>query len=119
MHTERYFVDEANYQRIYESDYRIAVGTTSLRALEAGISPEQLRETNIFLHPGVDVRSIDALVTNFHLPESSLMMLISSLIGRKKALELYQVAIEHQYRFFSYGDGMCILRDPKTYKDLN
>jgi S-adenosylmethionine:tRNA ribosyltransferase-isomerase len=62
------------------------------------------------LHPGKDVHSIRALVTNFHLPQSSLIMLVSSLIGREKTLQIYQVAIEHKYRFFSYGDGMLILR---------
>jgi S-adenosylmethionine:tRNA ribosyltransferase-isomerase len=69
-----------------------------------------MKGTSIFLHPGKMVHSIDALVTNFHLPKSSLIMLVSSLLGRKKVLELYDLAIKEKYRFFSYGDGMLILR---------
>ena len=73
-----------------------------------------MQGTSIFLHPGKAVHSIDALVTNFHLPQSTLLMLISSLIGRKKVLELYEIAIKERYRFFSYGDGMLILRKKRS-----
>ena len=66
--------------------------------------------TDIFLHPGKEVKSIQGLITNFHLPKSSLIMLVSSLIGREKTMELYKEAVKEKYRFFSYGDGMLILR---------
>ena len=95
-----------------------AVGTTSLRVLESchngnefEITPGEIKETSIFLHPGVAVNSINGLITNFHLPKSTLLMLVSSLIGRDKTLELYSEAIENDYRFFSYGDSMLILRE--------
>ena len=94
-----------------------AVGTTSLRTLESAhrigldnFIPSEIYATDIFLYPGVEVKSVNALVTNFHLPESTLLMLVSSLIGREKTLELYEIAKENQYRFFSYGDAMLILR---------
>lgn len=113
MHTERYYVDKENLDKINNADGIIAVGTTSLRVLESSygknIGPETIYETDIFLYPGVKVRSIKGLVTNFHLPGSTLLMLVSSLIGREKALSLYKEAIEHEYRFFSYGDSMLIL----------
>ncbi len=73
------------------------------------VTPDEYFSTNIFLHPGVEVKSISGLITNFHLPESTLLMLVSSLIGRIKALELYEIAIKERYRFFSYGDAMLIL----------
>ena len=118
MHSERYFVDSENKNKILNHKKIFAVGTTSLRVLESchngsefEINPGEVKETNIFLHPGVDVNSINGLVTNFHLPKSTLLMLVSSLIGRVKTLELYREAIEHDYRFFSYGDSMLILRE--------
>ncbi len=120
MHEEFYSIDEKNLKLIQEARFRVAVGTTSLRTLESAWTEngvqfdvkQGFKGTSIFLHPGKDVNSIDALVTNFHLPKSSLIMLVSSLIGRQKVLELYKLAIENKYRFFSYGDGMLILRDP-------
>ena len=122
MHEEFFSVDQENLKLIREAKYRIAVGTTSLRTLEScwqdgnvKFDPEAgLKGTSIFLHPGKTAQSIDALVTNFHLPKSSLIMLVSSLIGREKVLELYELAIKEKYRFFSYGDGMLILRKPKS-----
>ncbi len=117
MHRERFFVSEPDRQRINQASSRIAVGTTSLRALESGwrgdhfaLESQQWHETDIFLHPGKDVHSIDGLITNFHLPGSSLIMLVSALIGREKTLELYRLAVKERYRFFSYGDAMLILR---------
>ncbi len=121
MHTENYFIDEANTKLIQEAYQSgrpiIAVGTTTLRALESSFSklsvgaftPNNMLETSIFLHPGVNVRSISGLITNFHLPESTLLMLVSALIGRQKVLELYEHAVKNQYRFFSYGDANLIL----------
>ena len=118
MHEELYTIDEENLKKIREAKFRIAVGTTTLRTLESSWSDGNIefdpkggmKGTSIFLHPGKIVHSIDAMVTNFHLPKSSLIMLVSSLLGRKKVLELYELAIKEKYRFFSYGDGMLILR---------
>ncbi len=119
MHSENYFVSPDDWQSILKSDYKVAVGTTSLRVLESlwpdrmSYNPGEMKDTSIFLHPGVHVESIQALLTNFHLPESTLLMLVSSLIGRETTLELYREAVAQKYRFFSYGDAMLILRDPK------
>lgn len=118
MHSERYFVDQDNLQKIREAKSRIAVGTTSLRVLESSygqdgdfpLEADRLYQTEIFVYPGINVRSIDGLITNFHLPKSTLLMLVSSLIGRTKCLELYKIAVDEGYRFFSYGDAMLILR---------
>jgi S-adenosylmethionine:tRNA ribosyltransferase-isomerase len=124
MHSEFYSIDRANLEKIQDKAGNIfAVGTTSLRTLESAyqkdkkqvdLAPDQWFETDIFLHPGVPVHSIAGLITNFHLPKSTLIMLVSSLIGRKKTLELYQHAIEQGYRFFSYGDAMLIIRNQLT-----
>ena len=118
MHTEKYFVSENNLEKINSNKNIFAVGTTSLRVLESAhdgsdfkITADQMYETDIFLHPGIEVKSIRGLVTNFHLPKSTLLMLVSSLIGREKTIELYNEAIANEYRFFSYGDAMLILRD--------
>jgi S-adenosylmethionine:tRNA ribosyltransferase-isomerase len=114
MHSEEYFVDEVNLQKIRASKNTFAVGTTSLRVLESSfgkdISAGTHYKTQIFLHPGVEVESVQGLITNFHLPESTLLMLVSALIGREKTLELYKIAVKEKYRFFSYGDAMLILR---------
>lgn len=122
MHEEFYSIDQENLKIIQEAKFRIGVGTTSLRTLESAWKDQNVRfdptagfqGTSIFLHPGKEVHSIDALVTNFHLPKSSLLMLVSALVGREKVLELYRMAIEKKYRFFSYGDGMLILRKPSA-----
>jgi S-adenosylmethionine:tRNA ribosyltransferase-isomerase len=124
MHEEFFSIDSENLKIIQDAKFRVAVGTTSLRTLESSWEDNQVRfheesglkGTSIFLHPGKEVHSIDALVTNFHLPKSSLIMLVSSLVGRQKVLELYQLAIKEKYRFFSYGDGMLILRKPSSTK---
>ena len=93
----------------------IAVGTTSVRALEsASINGEITAyqgETDIFIYPGYQFRSVDAMVTNFHLSESTLLMLVSAFAGKKHILEAYQHAIQQRYRFFSYGDAMFITRN--------
>ncbi len=122
MHEEFFTIDEENLKTIQEAKFRIAVGTTTLRTLESSFhdgnvqfeKPGSLHSTSIFLYPGKKVQSIDAMVTNFHLPQSSLIMLVSALIGREKTLEIYKIAIENKYRFFSYGDGMLILRKKKS-----
>lgn len=90
----------------------IAVGTTSVRCLETASQSGEIKpytgDTDIFIYPGYSFRSVDALLTNFHLPESTLIMLVSAFAGRENILHAYQEAIEQQYRFFSYGDAMFI-----------
>lgn len=91
----------------------IAVGTTSLRSLESaaqnGVLTPCSRDTDIFIYPGYEFKICDGLITNFHLPESTLLMLVSAFIGYKEAMVLYQEAIEKRYRFFSYGDTSLLL----------
>ena len=91
----------------------VAVGTTVVRALESATCDGQLHpfagETQIFIFPGYRITSIDALLTNFHLPQSTLLMLVSALAGREFVLEAYRHAVRERYRFFSYGDAMLIL----------
>ena len=91
----------------------IAVGTTSCRTLESFAEPDGMLTarsgwTNIFIYPGYTFRCIDALITNFHLPESTLIMLVSALAGRENILHAYQTAVAKRYRFFSFGDAMFI-----------
>ena len=91
----------------------IAVGTTVVRALESALRDGEVRpfagETQIFIFPGYRITSIDALITNFHLPESTLLMLVSAFVGRELMLDAYRHAVAQRYRFFSYGDAMLIL----------
>ena len=90
----------------------IAVGTTVLRALESALVDGELQpfagETNIFIVPGYRIRSIDALLTNFHLPESTLLMLVSAFAGKQRVFAAYEHAVRERYRFFSYGDAMLL-----------
>ncbi|MDF3845632.1 tRNA preQ1(34) S-adenosylmethionine ribosyltransferase-isomerase QueA [Pseudomonas citronellolis] len=94
----------------------IAVGTTSVRSLESAARDGQLKpfsgDTDIFLYPGRPFHVVDALVTNFHLPESTLLMLVSAFAGYPQTMAAYAAAVEHEYRFFSYGDAMFITRNP-------
>jgi S-adenosylmethionine:tRNA ribosyltransferase-isomerase len=91
----------------------IAVGTTVVRALESASKDGEMHpfagETQIFIFPGYRFSSIDGLITNFHLPQSTLLMLVSALAGREFMLDAYRHAVEQSYRFFSYGDAMLIL----------
>ncbi len=91
----------------------IAVGTTVVRALESASRDGEVKpfagETRIFIFPGYRIRSVDALITNFHLPESTLLMLVSAFAGRERVLAAYRHAVERRYRFFSYGDAMFIV----------
>jgi S-adenosylmethionine:tRNA ribosyltransferase-isomerase len=93
----------------------IAVGTTVVRALESALRDGRVQpfagETQIFIFPGYRITSVDALVTNFHLPESTLLMLVSAFAGRELMLDAYRHAVHERYRFFSYGDAMLILPD--------
>lgn len=119
MHVEHYSVPEETARKIEECKARggrvIAVGTTSCRTLESAASahPEgkvtaSEGDTGIFIYPGYTFKAIDGLITNFHLPESTLIMLVSALLGREKTLHAYEVAIAEKYRFFSFGDSMFI-----------
>ncbi len=111
MHSEYYDIsDEA--KEILDSDIPVlSVGTTSTRTIEfyAKHGKIQRGEANLFLHPGNKPSRVDHLLTNFHLPKSTLLMLVASFVGVEKALELYAEAIEKKYRFYSYGDAMLIL----------
>jgi len=119
MHSERYAISADAAQKISsvangDSGRIVAVGTTVTRVLEHVVTEhgsvvEGAGETEIFLHPGKDFRCVDALLTNFHLPESTLLMLISAMAGTELVLEAYQKAVEERYRFYSYGDCMLIL----------
>ena len=91
----------------------VCVGTTSVRTLETmadddGIIHPGARDTAIFIYPGVKIKAVDALITNFHLPQSTLLMLVSALTGREEALRVYREAVQERYRFFSFGDAMFI-----------
>ena len=117
MHSEFYQVTEeaaATLNAVRAAGGRIiCVGTTSVRTLETVATPDGMvhagcGDTAIFIHPGVQIKAVDALITNFHLPQSTLLMLISALMGRENALAAYQVAVQERYRFFSFGDAMFI-----------
>ncbi len=110
MHRERYSVSDEALQAIAGRRV-LAVGTTSLRALEAAAaSGETSGETDLFIYPGYEFQVVDRLLTNFHLPKSTLLMLVCAFAGRDNVLRAYQHAIEQRYRFFSYGDAMLIER---------
>jgi S-adenosylmethionine:tRNA ribosyltransferase-isomerase len=116
MHSERYTILQATVDAILETRARggrvVAVGTTSLRALEAAAQPGQLHagsgETDIFITPGYRFQVVDALLTNFHLPRSTLLMLVSAFAGVDTIRAAYAHAIAEHYRFFSYGDAMLL-----------
>ncbi len=100
----------------------IAVGTTSVRCLETAALSGRIQpfqgDTNIFIYPSFRYQVVDALVTNFHLPESTLMMLVSAFAGYRHTMEAYREAIQQQYRFFSYGDAMFITKNDEAYLEL-
>lgn len=115
MHTEPWEITEENAERLCSAikDGRriVAVGTTAMRVLESAIdlnAPQPFQGgqglTDLFIYPGYEFKAVDALVTNFHLPESSLILLVSAFMGRERLLNAYREAISNQYRFFSYGD---------------
>lgn len=114
MHSEYYQVDRENAKKIREAKAQgrriIAVGTTSARVLESMTEIEaQARETNLFIYPPYEFKLVDALITNFHLPESTLLMLVSALIGRERVFYAYEEAVKARYRFFSLGDACLFL----------
>ena len=123
MHQESIEVSPETVAKIKETKARggrvIAVGTTATRALEGAVKESETGtieafrgQTDLFIYPGYKWRVVDGLITNFHLPESSLLMLVSAMIGRERLLDIYQKAIALNYRFYSFGDAMLIL--PQT-----
>jgi len=131
MHSEYLEVDQATCDAIAETKAAgrrvIAVGTTSVRSLESASQTEQAKqvgmiqpyagETEIFIYPGYEFQTVDALITNFHLPESTLIMLVSAFAGRGPVLNAYDEAVKEEYGFFSYGDAMFLTKNPEA-KDL-
>ena len=118
MHTEFFSVSKESADIINERKARggrlICVGTTSCRTIESvgeenGHIPEMSGDTGIFIYPGYKFKAVDALITNFHLPESTLLMLVSALYSKEKIMEAYKTAVEEEYRFFSFGDAMLIV----------
>ena len=114
MHAERFEICDASARAINQANRIIAVGTTSLRVLEsarrdAGKIVAQDGETDLFIYPPYDFRAVDSLLTNFHLPRSTLLMLVSAFAGREFVLAAYEEAIRENYRFYSYGDCMLIV----------
>lgn len=118
MHSEFYMVDEENAKIINDAKASgnrvISVGTTSCRTLEScadkkGHIVSGSGWTDIFIYPGYDFKIIDGLITNFHLPESTLLMLVSAFAGREHIMEAYKVAVKEKYRFFSFGDAMILI----------
>ena len=124
MHSEWVDLPQTTVDLIEETKARgnrvFAVGTTTIRTLEGVATQEgQLRAyqgpVNLFIYPGYEWKVIDGLITNFHLPGSSLLMLVSALLGRQRLMDLYQEAINQAYRFYSFGDAMVILPDAREY----
>ena len=117
MHSEWVNIPDATVTAIQQAQARggrvIAVGTTVARALEGACQQGPLKpwqgRTDVFIYPGYQWRVVEGLITNFHLPKSSLLMLVSALVGRQRLLAVYEDAIAHQYRFYSFGDAMLIL----------
>src|SRR5688572_29474409 len=110
MHTERFCIS-AKAMAMIENRRVLAVGTTSLRALEAAAQGGRLEgETDLFIYPGFRFKVVERLLTNFHLPRSTLLMLVAAFAGKDRLLEAYDHAIRRKYRFFSYGDAMLIER---------
>ncbi|MDD5945590.1 MAG: tRNA preQ1(34) S-adenosylmethionine ribosyltransferase-isomerase QueA [Clostridia bacterium] len=118
MHSEYYVVEQEEADKINTCRKNggriIAVGTTSTRTLESvtdenGVVHAKSGWTKIFIYPGYKFKAIDCLITNFHLPESTLIMLVAALVGREKILDTYRIAVKEKYRFFSFGDAMFIV----------
>ncbi len=106
LHFERYSIPEDSWREIESAQRVVAVGTTSVRTLESG---ERSGSTNLFIYPGYRFRRVGAMLTNFHLPRTSLLLLVCALAGTELTLAAYRHAVAEKYRFFSYGDCMLIL----------
>ena len=118
MHSEHFYIKQEDADKINQAKQNgkkvIAVGTTSCRVLETiadenGMVKPTEGDTQIFIYPGYHFKCLDALITNFHLPESTLLMLVSALAGREYIMKAYQEAVKEKYRFFSFGDAMLII----------
>ena len=118
MHSEHYHVPQVAAELINQTKANggrvICVGTTSCRTVESaadenGRLTECSGDTEIFIYPGYKFKCLDALITNFHLPESTLIMLVSALAGYENTMNAYKIAVEEKYRFFSFGDAMFII----------
>ena len=118
MHSEYIEMSEENAEIINEAKREgrriIAVGTTSVRVLEScakneGIVTAEKKDTNIFIYPSYKFKIVDGLITNFHLPESTLIMLVSAFAGYDQTMDIYNTAVKENYRFFSFGDAMLII----------
>jgi S-adenosylmethionine:tRNA ribosyltransferase-isomerase len=110
LHSERYSVAAAAWERIRAAPRVLAVGTTTVRVLESLARGAPLEgRTDLFVLPGFEFRRVDALLTNFHLPRSTLLALVMAFAGVEETLRLYQLAIEERYRFYSFGDAMLLL----------
>ena len=118
MHTERCVIPQKAYDAIAEAKERggrvVAIGTTVVRTLEGmastpgGLRPGSL-DTGIFIYPGFRFKVVDGLITNFHLPKSTLVMLVAAFAGYDRTMKAYREAVQERYRFFSFGDAMIIL----------
>ena len=118
MHSEHFYIKQEDADKINETKKNgkrvIAIGTTSCRVLETisseknGMVKEAEGDTQIFIYPGYTFKCIDGLITNFHLPESTLLMLVSAFAGKEYVMKAYKEAVEKEYKFFSFGDAMYI-----------
>ena len=119
MHSEHFYIKQEDVDKINKAKKEgrrvIAVGTTSCRVLESiadektGIVKQIEDDTEIFIYPGYKFKCIDGLITNFHLPQSTLLMLVSALAGKDYIMKAYKEAVKERYRFFSFGDAMFII----------
>jgi S-adenosylmethionine:tRNA ribosyltransferase-isomerase len=113
LHSERYRITEDNAARMTAARRRVAVGTTSVRTIESATREGALRETSgetdLFIYPGFEFRATGAMLTNFHLPRTSLLLLVCAFAGKDLALAAYRHAVAERYRFYSYGDCMLVI----------
>ena len=110
LHSERYAISQEAWQTIARAERVVAVGTTSVRTVEAAAASGELSgDTQLFIRPGFEFRRVGAMLTNFHLPQTSLLVLVSALAGKELVQAAYRHAVEERYRFFSYGDCMLII----------
>jgi S-adenosylmethionine:tRNA ribosyltransferase-isomerase len=110
LHGERYHVEPAAWERIRAAERVLAVGTTTTRVLETVARTGELTgRTELFITPGFELRRVDALLTNFHLPRSTLLALVMAFAGVEEVRALYRIAIEERYRFYSFGDAMLLV----------
>ena len=113
LHAESYSLDERNAAKLRAAQRVVAVGTTAVRTVESVLRDGEWRarsgETDIFIYPGFEFRGVGAMLTNFHLPRTSLLLLVCAFAGKDLALAAYRHAVEERYRFYSYGDCMLIV----------